>query len=99
MKKISPPTAVFIVAILIIMICFAIINYGISEVMNTYDKGVKSFSMMIDKKVILEKDTLQVVDYSIWNGTYTLSNGKYVSKEYVKRHLVEIKQPDSIKNN
>jgi hypothetical protein len=36
----------------------------------------------IGKSVILKSDTLQVVDYSIWNGSYTLSNGVVTNKIY-----------------
>jgi hypothetical protein len=41
------------------------------------------YEVNINKKVIIDKDTLTVVNYSIWNSTYNLSNGATVDKEFV----------------
>jgi len=95
MKKIKPGTAIFVIVFLLIilaMLWIIAINGLISDVGNLYRDEVNKFSKNIGKKAILEKDTLEVVDYSIWNGTYTLSNGKYVSREFVRKEGIKIKQ-------
>lgn len=39
----------------------------------------------VGSKVILEKDTLMILDYSLINNNYKLSNGKEISFELAKK--------------
>lgn len=44
-----------------------------------------TYDNMVGKKVLIEKDSLTIVDYSILHETYTLSNGKTVSIKLIKK--------------
>ncbi len=45
----------------------------------------ETYDNMVGKKVLIDKDSLTVVDYSIIHETYTLSNGKTVSIKLFKK--------------
>lgn len=38
----------------------------------------------VGTKVLYESDSVTIIDYTLWNETYRLSNGIEVSKEFVK---------------
>lgn len=65
-----------IVGLVWILISFS--NEMAKEHEETYDN-------MVGKKVLIDKDSLTVVDYSIIHETYTLSNGKTVSIKLIKK--------------
>lgn len=44
-----------------------------------------TYDNMVGKKVLIDKDSLTIVDYSILHETYTLSNGKTVSIKLIKK--------------
>lgn len=48
------------------------------------NKEKTKIEVNIGKRVVIEKDTLLIVDYSIYNDTYTLSDGKIISFELIK---------------
>ena len=66
--------------IILSMISLYCSNYGFNELNKSEDK----MKANLGKKIILEKDTLSIVDYSMFNNNYTLSNGKTISS-----HIVE----------
>ena len=41
--------------------------------------------MKIGSKLILEKDTVMIIDYSLLKNSYTLSNGKEISFDLVEK--------------
>ena len=55
---------------------------------NSYSNEKSGYDKYVGKDVVIQKDTLKVVDYSIWRETYTLSNGTEVA-----RKLVEVSNP------
>jgi hypothetical protein len=50
-----------------------------------YDNQMKE---NIGSKIIIEKDTLLIIDYSIINNSYTLSNGKIINNNLLKKSII-----------
>lgn len=50
-----------------------------------FNKEKAKIEVNIGKRVVIEKDTLLITDYSIFESNYTLSNGKKVSFELIKK--------------
>lgn len=72
--------AVFI-GLIITMI--ALWKYSRNEI-NRIDRVVAS---QVGRKLVLDKDTLTIIDYSLLETNYTLSNGKKVGFDYVENKL------------
>jgi hypothetical protein len=51
-----------------------------NEELNRMDDTFKS---QIGKEFVLNKDTLLIIDYSLWSETFTLSNGREVNSNLV----------------
>lgn len=49
-------------------------------------KDIERAEKNLGKKVILGKDTVIVIDYSMWNNSFILSNGKEVGFEFGKKY-------------
>lgn len=43
---------------------------------------------MVGKLILINKDTLSVIDYSTWDKTYTLSNGVKVDYKIAEKNLL-----------
>lgn len=54
-----------------------------SSITSEIDKGKNKYKVKIGQKIILEKDTLTIIDYSSIMETFTLSNGKEVNASIV----------------
>ncbi len=50
-----------------------------------YKNHIDKVQLNIGKKVILYKDTLLIINYSIIDNTYTLSNGVKVASELIEQ--------------
>lgn len=74
-----------IVFIFLVVLSAYLIFSSVDEIKSEYSKAENSIKKEVGKKVILEKDTLTIIDYSILNDTYTLSNGVKVSFELVEK--------------
>jgi len=44
----------------------------------------KSYHVWVGENITMGNDTLEIVDYSLWSSTLTLSNGVEVSLDYVQ---------------
>ena len=44
-----------------------------------------SFIIHLNEKVIIDKDTLTIIDYSMIDNNFTLSNGKTISKHIIEK--------------
>ena len=53
----------------------------LAAVSNDLTNTDKELSSKLGKRVVIENDTSMITDYSILTGSYTLSNGKTISKE------------------
>lgn len=47
------------------------------------DKEVDVFKSQIGRNVIIDKDTLTIVDYNLLHGSFTLSNGIIINRKLV----------------
>ena len=54
-----------------------------TSITSEIDKEKNKYKVKIGQKVILEKDTLAIIDYSSIMETFTLSNGKEVNASIV----------------
>ena len=57
----------------------------IAKELNTADSTMKS---NVGKEVIIKNDTFVVINYSVWNNEYTLSNGAKVDASFIKNDSV-----------
>ncbi len=78
----------FIVAFVIfVLICTFFIHRlgsGLSEAVGTMDKRDKEMKSHVGETVIIDKDTLTIVDYSFMDNNYTLGNGLKVSEAFLQ---------------
>lgn len=56
-----------------------------------HQKEVEKVKKHIGSKVVIDKDTLTILDYSMLNSNYMLSNGKEVSFELAEKLSVKSK--------
>lgn len=52
---------------------------------NSLKSEVGKIESKVGTKLILEKDTVMIIDYSLLKNSYTLSNGKEISFELVDK--------------
>jgi len=75
MKKIILIT---LVTILLMVIC-------VTHFTNLLKSEVGKIESKVGTKLILEKDTVMIIDYSFLKNNYTLSNGREISFELVDK--------------
>jgi hypothetical protein len=68
-----------------IVIILALVVFGIVMAARRSYKEKQEYTSHLGQKVVVDKDTLTVVDYSTWFETYTLSNGQKISIDYFKK--------------
>ena len=65
------------------ILCVVAITYLLSSVVKDVSKEIDNtenkYKKHIGKKHVIDKDTLTIVDYSIFNENFTLSDGRKVS--------------------
>lgn len=49
-----------------------------------FEHDTQFFKESLGKTVVIQKDTLKIIDYSLFNETFTLSDGRKVSKDLIK---------------
>lgn len=49
-----------------------------------YQRQADVMKSDIGKRIVIDKDTLTITDYSVFKESYTLSNGTSINKEMVK---------------
>ena len=64
---------------------FALLMLCWNILINDIKQDVKKIETKVGLRVVLEKDTLMVIDYSYVNDNYTLSSGIEVSRELVDK--------------
>lgn len=60
----------------------------VRQIGNSLKAEENKYKIQVGKKVIIGKDTLQILDYSIWQENFTLSNGSTVSYDFVEKQLL-----------
>jgi hypothetical protein len=68
--------------VILMSICFTFLTKSCES---EFNKEKAKIEVNIGKRVVIEKDTLLITDYSILESNYTLSNGKKVSFELIKK--------------
>ena len=81
LNKVSDLQWLFIGLFISIILSTYVMTSVISSYLNKEDIAKKS----IGKKVVINKDTLVITDYSMLMETYKLSNGTEISFEYLKK--------------
>ena len=56
---------------------------------NTNEENKKSIKNFVGKEVVIEKDTLVVIDYSTLQSTYKLSNGMDYDMDFIKSKIIK----------
>lgn len=76
-----------LIGVLFVLLLISIIAYHYQHgesVFDTYRKTEANMKAEIGTRILYTKDTLFIVDYSMLNDTYTLSNGIKINKELLK---------------
>ena len=74
----------FVITIIVLVVLILATQHYVSEDMfQTFETSEQEYIKHIGSDVIIKSDTLQVIDYSMWDSTYTLSNGVKVHKNIV----------------
>jgi len=71
---------VSVIAFLVVMAYY--INLTVSDMKKDHED---TYENMVGKKILLDKDSVTIIDYSILHETYTLSNGKTISIKLIKK--------------
>ncbi len=48
-----------------------------------------TYEEYLGEKVVIQQDTLEIVDYSLWKGTVILENGKEINSKYADKKLLK----------
>ena len=73
----------FLISIIVIMYFFLI------AIDNDIDKKKDEYKKFVGERVVVDKDTLVITDYSLILGKFYLSNGTEISKEYAEKKIVK----------
>ena len=76
-------------SLLIGIITYFILSTIVDKCSEKYNKEDLKKKSYVGKYVILKKDTLQIIDYSIFNSNYTLSNGVKIDMSSVDLFIIK----------
>jgi hypothetical protein len=72
---------IWVVGVLVLSVCvYGFITLASGMAYTEIKKEKAEYEVNVGKRMILEKDTLTIIDFSTLDETYTLSNGIKVSK-------------------
>ena len=77
----------FFIFVLLFVLMYIFINKGLNKLHEIND----NYRSMIGKEIIVKNDTLIILNYSLWDDTYTLNDGKKISGEYVNIPKYQVK--------
>ncbi len=61
-----------------------------NSIANNAEEKIKKFEeKYMGKKILIDKDTLMIIDYSLLNSTYRLSNGKDYNNTLVENNIIK----------
>lgn len=93
MKKHFSGSLLFLVTVTVVISFFVLLFLTVENtkeaVIEGFTKAEKPYLELVNKKIVVEKDTLTVTDYSIISDKIILSNGKEVSLKYAQLNKVE----------
>ena len=72
---------IIIGAVFFVLLTIAVysLNKSLKSAGNQLQQEKDAIESKLGKKIVMEKDTLQITDYSFIHQNYTLSNGKTIS--------------------
>lgn len=65
--------------------CFLTVSLLIILVKSQVKDYEETYTNMVGKKILFEKDSVTIIDYSMIHETYTLSNSKTISIKLIKK--------------
>jgi hypothetical protein len=74
-----------VMGLILFISLIVLLNISLNSLEGEYDKHKDQLKQNIGLKVLLNKDTLQIIDYSTIEGNYTLSNGVKVVFELIEQ--------------
>ena len=83
MKKIMIPGILAIIALIVFTLIMS--NIFFKEL----EKETNIYKQFLGKEVIINRDTLIITDFSVYEGTFIMNDGSSVNKELVKKLLNE----------
>lgn len=75
----------FLFALLLVVLTIAGIAIVQFEIYNALEKETSKLKEKVGQKVIMNKDTLLIIDYSLFNNTLKLSTGQDVSFDLIEK--------------
>lgn len=82
--RITPLLLIIISIILFIFLSIGFIKSTI-KAKNEIEQVTEEYKSHIGNEFVIGKDTLMIVDYSIWNENYTLDNGLKVNAKLINK--------------
>lgn len=77
----------------VLVACFVFLVFALSRAQFGFESTKSQYELTLGKYVLLEKDTLRVVDYSMFTETLKLSNGKEININLFKElQVLQIKK-------
>ena len=84
------PSKLLLTLTAISIIAFVILIFSVNFLVTTaIDKSTQPYKEMINKQIVIEKDTLTVIDYSAIKDEIILNNGKIVALKYAQLNTVK----------
>lgn len=77
-----------ILATILVLILSVFIFFVGGSVIITIDKRVSIYKQYINEKCVVDGNTLKIVDYSIFNKSFTLSNNQTIDYLTVKKQNI-----------
>jgi len=78
MKEFKGVLTVFIALVVLVVLTTIFLNTQL-------DKKTDEYKEKVGERIVLNKDTLTIIDYSFINENFKLSNGQEISFELVKK--------------
>ena len=72
-----------LIFIVVVAVTTVLVVTTVKNAVNTIDNQYSNFTSKVGGKMILGTDTLQIIDCSVLNNTYTLSNGVEIHYQLV----------------
>ena len=85
MKTTTKMTLLMIVFVIALSVA---IMWTVNNMTTAIGKEMAKVSDLVGKKMLFDKDTVMIVDYSLIKSTYTLSNGREVGQYLAKKMLI-----------
>lgn len=81
--------ALWVGLVIILVVAGFEIHNTITEELNKFEDLHSSMADNVGSKVLVDGDTLSIVDYSFVHGTYILSDNAEVHERFIKDNIIE----------